>query len=389
MHFGIRKKIKRLQRAIIISYLRMFGALYPLKEKQFFCISMQGNSYGCNIKPLSDYIEKMNAGNSTVWAFNPFVYRKFSDMRKGKSVCTGTFTYYKEQYTSKYIISNQRLTAELYPFKRKGQIYMQTWHGTALKRIEADIPYKNDIYQKRVQPDSKKIDVFISGSKFMTEIYKKSFWYSGDVYETGTPRNDIFYRKDSSIVDRVKKLLNIQKDEKLILYAPTFRNKSDSFAYYDIDSCLLQKVISREFGGVWRFLVKLHPGILNKGNSDRIKQMYPNAIDASSYPDMQELLYASDILITDYSSSMFDFMYTMRPCFLYVKDKDIYDRGFYLNMDELPFPKIESNETLEQVIISYKSHEYEERVKKFMDRIGSVEDGHATEKCYRLLIDRD
>lgn len=388
MHLGIRKKIKRLQRAIIINYLRLFSTFYPLEEKKFFCISMNGKSYGCNIKPLSDYIEQIDVENAVIWAFNPFVYHKFSDMRKGKSVCTGTFAYYKEQYTSKFVISNQRLVKELYPFKRRGQIYMQTWHGTALKRIEADIPYETDAYHQLVQPDSDKIDLFISGSRFMTDIYKKSFWYSGEVYETGTPRNDVFFRKDSGVIDRVKSLLGVKKNEKLILYAPTFRNRADSFECYDIDSCLLQKTIAARFGGEWKFLIRLHPGILNQSNSDRIKKMYPNAIDVSSYPDMQELLYVSDVLITDYSSSMFDFMYTMRPCFLYVKDKNAYDRGFYINIDELPFPKIESNKTLEQIVMSYNSREYEERVKMFMDRIGSAEDGHATEKCYGLLINR-
>lgn len=385
MHLKIKAKLKKIPRISIISYLKLFRKWYPLEEKKFFCISMNGNSYGCNIKPLSDYIEKIDADNKVVWAFSSVVYDSFSEKLKGKSVRVGSFSYYKELYTSKFVISNQRLVKSYYPIKRTGQVYLQTWHGTALKQIEADIPDVDETYHKLVQPDSDKIDIFISGSKFMTNIYKKSFWYTGEVYETGTPRNDMFFANHPEFVEKVRKALNIGQDEKIILYAPTFRNNTDSLTCYDIDSEMLQYSISEKFGGIWRFIIRLHPGLLNKNNAKRIKKMYPNASDVSSYPDMQELLYASDILITDYSSSMFDFMYTMRPCFLYVKDKKNYDRGFYMNVDELPFPKIESNQYLEDIIKTYNSKEYKQSIKMFLDKIGSVEDGHATERCYRLL----
>lgn len=388
MHLGIKTKIAFCKRFIIVNYLNLFRKNYPLEENKFFCISMIGQSYGCNIKPLSDYIEKSDKENKVVWAFSSFIYKKFSLLRNGKCVRTGTYSYYKELFTSKYVISNQRLSKDYYPIKRSGQVYMQTWHGTSLKQIEADIPNIDDAYHKRVQPDSDKIDVFISGSKFMTNIYQNSFWYSGNVYETGTPRNDVFFNNHPEIVEKVRKALNIKQDKRIILYAPTFRSNAESLSFYDIDAKLLIKAVQEKFGGNWRLLIRLHPAIHNKKNSDKIMEMYPNSIDASIYPDMQELLYVSDILITDYSSSMFDYMYSMRPCFLYVKDKDIYDRGFYMSIDELPFPKIESNKFLEDVIMHFDIKEYKEHVNSFMNRIGSVEDGHATERCFNILMNK-
>ena len=380
----IRAKLHGILRNVYFLYFIIFRRLYPIDEDKFLFVSMSGKSYGCNVKPLSDYAIGFR-NKKAVWAFTKKMYCSVHDDKISK-VLLNTFVYYKELYTSKYVVSNFRMTRDVYPYKRNGQKYMQLWHGTALKKIEADAPSLGTSYMKSVIPDSEKIDYFISGSDFMTRIYKSAFWYNGEVYETGMPRNDIFFMSLPGLVDKVKNFLHINSNENIVLYAPTFRNDKDSFECYDISTELLMTSIRKKFGGKWKLLVRLHPALVKEHNLERIEKMFPNAIDASAYPDIQELLYAADILITDYSSSMFDYMYSNKPCFLYVKDKDTYDRGFYINIDDLPFPKIISNEYLESVIASFSIDDYRCKIRMFEERIGSVDDGNATERCYNLLI---
>ena len=222
----------------------------------------------------------------------------------------------------------------------------------------------------------------------MFNLYKQSFWYSGPVFETGSPRNDIFFDKDDCVNLKVRSALGVKREERIVLYAPTFRQSVDSFLAYDVDSILFRRCLEKKFGGSWRFLVRLHPNLINEENATRIRRMYPEAIDVSRYPDMQELLFAADVLVTDYSSSMFDYMYTGRPCFLYVKDYACYDRGFYFNFSELPFPVIERNSMIEPIVCGFDKEEYDCKVKSFFDRIGSVETGVASKRCYELLVGR-
>ena len=342
---------------------------------------------GCNIEPLAEYITSQNKNNVVIWAFDKVVFENFRK-KVHRSVKVGSFAYYRALFCCKYVLANQRMTEYHYPIKRQGQVYLQTWHGTALKRIEKDIPNVDEKYQKRAERDSSMIDLFISGSKFMSDIYRKSFWYIGEVVETGMPRNDIFFKDVSLTKKKVCSALNIATDAKILLYAPTFRQSKDSFLSYDIDSVLFLKSLTKKFGGEWTLLVRMHPNLISADNMEKIRTMYPGAVNASTYPDMQELLCATDVLLTDYSSSMFDFMYTRKPCFLYIKDYKDYDRGFYLDVKKLPFPVIESNSQISMLVNGFDAEDYANKLDIFMHEIGSIECGKASKRCYDLLVAR-
>lgn len=169
------------------------------------------------------------------------------------------------------------------------------------------------------------------------------------------------------------------------MYAPTFRGTTNSFDKYDIDIKRLLETVKRRFGGDWTLVLRLHPRLVCKENLKVVSRMFPNAIDASMYPDVMELLVGADMLLTDYSSTMFDFMYTGRPCILYTKDRNEYNRGFYMPLEELPFINIESNELIEEMIVNFDEKSYLDKVNKFLDKIGSVEDGRASERIYLLM----
>lgn len=365
----------------------------PLKNRKFFCVSMTGNNYGDNIKALSDYIRANVQDSDVVWAFTDSYYEKITC--SCKKVKLYTLQYYLEILTSKYVLSNCTFNHKML-MKRKGQIYLQTWHGTTLKKIGHDISRdENRSLPKRIESflgldpigyDNSLIDVFVSGSKYMSQIYRDTFWYKGELSEVGTPRNDIFFQKHLEVIEKVKKEYGIDADTGIILYAPTFRTDS-LFECYDIDLDGLKKAWEHKTGKRYNVLVRLHP-ILLSSNNLYSKLLGDSAINASYYPDMQELLYSTDLLVTDYSSSMFDFMYTYRPVVIYAKDRKEYVRGMYFELEELPFILVNDNDEVNEKIEAYDASSYTQGISQFMNRIGSVETGNATQETVKLLLQK-
>lgn len=275
------------------------------------------------------------------------------------------------------------------PQKRKGQIYMQTWHGFALKMIEADAVQALDSeYIQGSKNDSSMTDVIVSGSGFMSGLYRNSFWYNGAVEELGTPRNDIFFgEKCAELSCKIRNVLGLPQGRRIALYAPTFR-ADHNLDCYALDAEKLLRSCEQRFGGTWTVLIRLHPNIASKSaglfayNAERI-------VDATGYPDMQELLAGADLLITDYSSSMFDYALTGKPCVQFALDVEEYtrERNFYFPLTELPFPMARSNDELEHLILSYQPEEWTGRWEQFKQENGFREDGNASSRCARWILD--
>ena len=383
-------RIYNILRAIINYTLTISYVIFiPVKENKYFCMSMLGNNFGDSVKCLADYISKIECDAIIVWGFTDSYYAIGCPYKK---VRLYSLKYYYHILTSKYIIVNQGINHKTL-IKRKGQVIVQTWHGTALKKIGSDIKKKEEekhLIDKWFRPNAEAYyvgitDIWISGSRFMSKIYKEKFLFQKPIYEVGTPRNDIFFSNNNDIVKKVKSILGISGDEKIVFYAPTFR-ADGKLTYYDIDSCVFLRSVERELGGKYRFMIRLHP-LLLKANKEFSKIFPEDTINASYYPDMQELLCASDILITDYSSSIFDFMYSYKPIFLYLPDMDAYSnsRGFYFDIETLPFIKINNNKEIGIAIGNFDEIHYKENITKFIEQIGSVESGHATELTYDLI----
>ncbi|MGL5351798.1 MAG: CDP-glycerol glycerophosphotransferase family protein [Clostridium sp.] len=356
----------------------------PVKKNKVFIFSYYGSQYGCSPKYISEYLVE-NYPKDTfdiVWAFNDMEAKKnIMGIRKVRNM---SIEYFYELCTSKVIITNFR-TTDMFK-KRKNQYYIQTWHSSLrLKQIEMDAEKSlPNNYVEMAKKDSLKCDLLLSGCKFSTEIFEKAFWYSGKIFEHGTPRNDIFFAENSLKIKRIKKLLNIDDQKKIILYAPTFR-KGDSLEVYSIDYGKVVSELSKRFNGEWIFLVKLHPHLISKSNGLVYGE---NMQDVTEYDDIQELLVVSDILISDYSSLMFDFALTERPCFLYVPDIEEYtnnDRKLYFDINELPFIKTTSNESLIYEIKHFNNSEYITCLKTFATKVGSFENGGASKEVAKHI----
>lgn len=362
----------------------MVGMKKPQANK-FFCISLLGESYGDNIKPLSDYLAKHEPEAQIVWAFS----KHFSEAHKcpHRVVRLYTVAYYYQMLTSKYILSNARLNQRMI-HKRKGQIYLQTWHGTALKRLGTDIKRKRSQWEQLYNPgvfefDVNNTDVMISGSRFMTNLYRDKFLFKGKIAETGTPRNDIFFSSQPKLRQKICDTYGLEEGKLLILYAPTFR-ADRKYTYYSIDLKQVKDTWERKTGRACDVLVRLHPK-LRQDNKAFEKAFGKGVTDVTSYPDMQELLYVCDLFITDYSATMFDFIYTCRPLLIFAPDHESYNRGFYFQLSELPFMVITDNQDIEKTLTHFNPQTYGQRVDAFLERIGSVERGNATEQVVNLL----
>ena len=135
-------------------------------------------------------------------------------------------------------------------------------------------------------------------------------------------------------------------------------------------------------------LVRLHPNLIGKVDTSSLVA-FDNVIDATRYHDMQELLCVADMLITDYSSSMFDFAMLKRPCILYATDVNKYDRGYYFDLKELPFPLAENEENLLHIINNFSKEDYMKSLDTFLtDTIGLYENGNAAQSIMKWMQDK-
>ena len=284
--------------------------------------------------------------------------------------------------TAKVWIDNTR--KEPYVVKKVGQFYLQTWHGSiALKRIEKDAEDSLDLfYIKNAIRDSKMIDLMISDSSFSDRLYGESFWYDGEVKRLGTPRFDPLF--DKTNCEFIRKGLGIRTDQYVVLYAPTFRNNGDT-SVYDIDLTAVKEAFATKTGKDVCLMVRMHPNIPAGYVSfdDNI------AKDVTDYPDIYDLLKISDALITDYSSLIFEFsVVDPKPVFSYAKDRDSYDRGFYFDIDKLPYLFARTNKELIEGISTFDQIEYEKRLRQFYKEIDLVADGNASDRVVRYIVER-
>ena len=408
---SIKKKINFLQHIFSIKnendikYLRILGITitFDLKKKfqKYKKLEIQNNKivfsntkgnlgYGCNPKYIAEEIIKRNLPYNLVWLVD--IHKKNIDL-KGFPQNINIVDYRNDKAlyelsTAKIWVDNQW---KLYHLergleKKQGQYYIQTWHGSlGIKKIGNDSPCDSiNRYQIFANKDADMIDYLISNSTFENKIFKNRFYNNGEICEFGHPRNDIFFKDNSKIKAKLYNALSIDKNTKFILYAPTFRNMTirHNIDFFNLDYLKLIQELEQITSEKYVLLLRKHPEtkIINEIKSNKI-------IDVSTYPDMQELLACSDILISDYSSCMFDFMLSKKPCFVYATDIEEYnnERGFYYPLESTPFPIARNNDELIKNIENFDYDKYKIKVEEFLKEKGCIEDGHASERVVDLI----
>ena len=373
--------IPRIKWAIIFNKL-------PVKKNRVLFWSMAGQGFGDNPKYIALEMLKRKKFE-LIWLYDKDRLKfkeEFPEEIKLVEWHSLKALYYLATYN--IFISNVRqdLLHKDGLKKKKGQIYIHTWHGNFGKKIEADYPKLPEWYVKRAQQDSKDIDYLSSGTKWTEEnvFNEKTFWYSGKYFRGGSPRNDILFNLPGKIKDKIYHYFNISSDDKILMYAPTFRDNHNQDVY-KIDYVALKKAVESKFGGKWTILSRLHPNMVMEENA---LPNYSWLKDATKYPDMQELLAISDSLITDYSSSIFDFLITGRPSFIYATDRAYYEttRGFMWKFEDTPFSVASDNQQLIQNILDFDKEKYSKDVQKFMDQVKFYDHGDASKKLVDFIL---
>jgi CDP-glycerol glycerophosphotransferase len=317
----------------------------PVRDAVFFT-SWKGKACADNPLGIAEELRRSGDDREHIWAVADWATRPPEGAR---AVLHGSQEYYTALARSKYVVAND----DMHYFYRKsdGQVYLQTWHGTPLKRIGFDIERpqfaSGTAYFTQLGNDVAQWDALISPNPFSTQIMRPAFRFDGEIWETGYPRNDVLSRDESgAIAAGVRRRLGIPDGKRVVMYAPTWRdNQFYASGRYRFDLRLDLERAWQVLGPDYVVLIRGHHHTADDATAG---QRPGFAMDVSRYPEISELFLASDVLVTDYSSVMFDFAVTGRPMIFFTYDIDQYRdelRGFYFDFEaEAPGPLLATSD---------------------------------------------
>jgi len=372
----------------IIRIILLIIYIIPINKRKVVFSSYNGKIFGCNPKYVFEYLINNYCINNfkIIWILKDknMLPSEYKDVTIVKHF---SFLFFFHLLTAGYIISNTPAKSYL-PFRKK-QIIVNTWHGGgAYKKIGLDtsIYIKNRISMEVTRKKTSEITKYvITSCKLFTDICSRVWSMPKEKFlPIGMPRNDVFFGNSTLIKKKVMEYFDFEEKTKIVLYAPTFRGDFRKAQTMDISFDILNiiKSLKLRFNYDFQFLFRLHL------SSPRYYIDETFIKSASDYPDMQELLCAADVLITDYSSSVWDFSFTYKPCFLYTPDLERYreEQGFYTPIEDWPFPLAINNDQLVDNIINFDEKKYEYDVKKHHDDLGSYENGTACKQLCHILF---
>ena len=395
-HVFFRKFLRKMKLFVGNLKYSFYYVLFPIDNKMIFFESFNGNSFSCSPKAIYNYLISHDEYKDYkfIWAFKDLEKDHIKNNKNTIIVKSKSFKYYYYLSKSKYWIVNSLL--DLSVIKKSKQVYVQCWHGTPLKKLRCDINVTGGVLNtkeeviKRNNLDVKKIDYFISPSKYATSKFISAFNLKElnkekIIIEKGYPRNDKLINYNNNDIEKIKKDLNIPTDKKVILYAPTFRDDEHTsgvgYTYkLNIDFDLLQKELKD-----YIILFRAHYFIANSFEFDKYKDFI---YDVSKYDDINDLYIISDLLITDYSSVFFDYAILERPIIFYMYDYDNYKnnlRDFYIDLKELPGPIVKDEKNL-VTSIKEKNNKYKNMYSSFNKKFNPYEDGTSAERIVKEIL---
>lgn len=356
---------------------------FGVRQNRVVFKSFGGLTYSDNPRAISEELHKLDPSLDIYWIFKEPLNKRMIAPNYIKSVKSGNLKELRVRATSKFWIDNFPINKCLY--KSKDQLYIQTWHGDrGFKKVLYDNEYKTSKFV-----ENEICDLALSSSNFGDRVYRSGFKYQGEILKYGSPRNDKLVNQDWSLVKRLKGALGIKNETKILLFAPTFRNKaieSDEQQINDIDLVEVVDVLEKTTGKEWICLFRAH-NIIKKLSGvpiDPIKYK-----DVTDYEDMSELLLISDFLITDYSSSAGDFALLKRPIILFQNDREDYlkfDREFYFDIDRSPFLIAKNQKELVEMIGTVDVSSAEENCEDILKFYETVETGKASRAVGDFII---
>ncbi|WP_073760043.1 bifunctional glycosyltransferase/CDP-glycerol:glycerophosphate glycerophosphotransferase [Streptomyces sp. CB03234] len=300
--------------------------------------------------------------------------------------------WYEAMARSRYIVANNHLPGWFE--RREGQVVVQTWHGTPLKRIGHDMPsvhFADRRYPKRIRHEVEQWSMLVSPNRFSTPILRRAFDFAGDLVETGYPRNDPLRAPDRDRrAEEVRRRLGLPEGKRVVLYAPTWRDDMYHGAgRYRFDFRIDLDDAREQLAEDHVLLVRRHPNVVDPvpGAGDGFVR------DVSTYPDMADLMLVTDVMVTDYSSLMFDFANTGRPMLFFTYDLEHYRdtlRGFYFDFEETaPGPLVGTSAELIRAIrdVDDVQRRFQHRYHLFQERFCDLEDGGAAGRVVDRMLE--
>lgn len=356
-----------------------------IKENMVIFESFFGRSYSDSPKYIFEYLGRNHPGKfKCIWILN----RKEKLPFQAKCVKRFGLRYFYYMARSQYFVFNGRQPR--YFIKREGSVFLETWHGTPLKKLVFDmgeVTSASPMYKRDVYIQSRSWDYLIAPNQFSADIFRRCFMYDGILLRSGYPRNDILHLDEGgkrALAVDIREEMGIPEDKKVILYAPTWRD--DEFygsGRYKFTLKLDLSKLRQELGEEYIVVLRTHYFVVDSLDLDAYQGF---AYNASTYHDIARLYLIADVLITDYSSVFFDFANLRRPMLFFTYDLEKYRgvlRGFYINIEEeLPGPMLFTTEEIIAALRDLPGMEerYRERYRLFYDKYCGWEKGDASRK---------
>ena len=336
-----------------IRTILFFAHFFPLQKKIVFD-NFCGKGLGDDPKYILLQMIKEKVKAKYIWLTSDLSIEVPNQVKKVKF---GSWEATYHYLTAKIWVDNVKNVPK--PPKRKGQFYLQTWHGSfANKKVEKDVEnFLSKDYIKQSQEDSTKIDLMYSNNDFKINLFKRSFWYNGSVIKSDSPQLSVLINPPKNLKEKFFSKYNIDYTKRIVLFAPTFR-KETNLNIYKWNYKVILNTLEEKFNAKFIFLIRLHPNI-----SQIDKEFFgQNVLNVTSYPDMDELMAISDIMITDFSGVAYDMALVKKPVFLFAQDFEVYtsqDRPQYFPNEQLPFTFAKDIAELEENIRSFDSILYQ------------------------------
>lgn len=365
--------------------------------------AFKGKQYTCSPKALFEEMlqNPAYAGYRLVWSFSGAVIKKYEFLKEYRNVTLvkkGSEKYYEVMATAKYRVTNST-NPKTIPV-RKGQIYIQTWHGTPLKRLGCDIVLEGNGSQsvkeihKMYREEADQFSYLLSPSAYTSEKLASAYALTEEekknkLIELGYPRNVFLFKYTEEDVERIKESLRLPKDKKIILYAPTFRDKTYEYGKgFEYQVALDMERLQKRFGDTACVLLRAH----YFANMDFDAEKYRGFLfDVSDYGDINHLYVISDLLMTDYSSVMFDYSILRRPMIFFMYDIEEYRgqlRDFYIEPDILPGPIVTTQDAVEEELEKALTKPFvcDERYEAFCKKFTYLDDADAAKRVLAAII---
>ncbi len=380
------RRHRKVKQAYKLAF-KLVGKL-PAKKNLIMFESFLGKQYSCNPRAIYEYLQKHHPEFKMYWS----VDRRHTKVFKDKDIPyirRFSVKWLFSMASARYWVTNSRMP--LWIPKPKHTIYLQTWHGTPLKRLAVDMDEVHmpgtttKKYKRNFIKESSNWDYLISPNRYSTEIFRRAFQFDRRMIESGYPRNDYLYvSNNEKTINTLKTKYGLPLDKKIILYAPTWRdNQFYGKGRYKFDLALDLQHMREILGNDYIVILRMH--YLVAENFD-LTPYEGFAYDFSTHEDIRDLYLISDILVTDYSSVFFDFANLKRPMIFYVYDIDTYRdklRGFYFDFEnKAPGPLVKTTEEVIQTIQALEKTDkpLSESFDAFYDKFCYLESGQSTKR---------